>query len=283
MPEKLEYEVEGGDPAIMIRPIDIWNAATFDDALARILADAADLIGNYFDRSELQRQEREIWDLRGPPPSNDFAGDFLALKDALAVSIKDRTIRGWHYARLTDEEVAAIVSFGIQASSLEIIRARVDAQVAAGRLTPDEAAALLAGSPYQGEQHDVRTGRFWLTSNPQPIDDAGVVPLLARWGGEAISFGLRDEALRSRLEEIGRPRVIEVAVPVASTDRAYSVACVIISTFARTLGRRGDLSSIDLCVIRDLGAEAILAVHSEGDEALNEIGRGYPPGIDHPV
>lgn len=264
----------------MTTPIDLWDTETFDDALAQRLTEAADLISNYFDASERQRREREAWDLRGPFPSNDFAGGYLALADELAVCIADRTVRAWHYTRLTEEEVDGMLSFGVQTSTLETTRARLAVQVAAGRMTAETADALMAASPFQGEQHNVRTGRFWMTSSPQTVDDLGVEPLLANWGGEAVSFGLADEALQIELARIGRPRILEIAVPLAATDQTYSASRVIVSTFARTLGRKGEISAIDLCATRALRPEAILAVHSEGETTFEQIGRSYPPRFD---
>jgi hypothetical protein len=175
-----------------------------------------------------------------------------------------------------DDEADAIIVRGAVPSTLETIKARLDRQVGAGLFTSEMADALFTASPFHGSQHDARAGKFWLTSLPRTIDDGGVELLLSSWGGEAVYFWQDDEMLQAQLATLGRPRVIEAAVPLALTNHRYDASCALVASFARTLGCQTDTPSFDLYVTQPLGPEAILAVHSEGDMIFDQIGRGYP-------
>ncbi|TAU45470.1 hypothetical protein ELI43_26445 (plasmid) [Rhizobium leguminosarum] len=71
-----------------------------------------------------------------------------------------------------------------------------------------------------------------------PIDDSGVERLLAIWGGEVASWTLEDNGAELGLPAIGLPRIMEIAMPIA-TAMDGSVA----STIA---GRLVDLRMADL-------------------------------------
>jgi hypothetical protein len=104
--------------------------------------------------------------------------------------MEQRSIRGWHYTRLTDDETALLESDGVHTSTLADIRRRLDLQVSARRLSAETAAALYAASPFH-EQHDSRAGKFWMASHPVPADDGGVELLLGHWAVKASISGLK--------------------------------------------------------------------------------------------
>ena len=55
-----------------------------------------------------------------------------------------------------------------------------------------------------------------MTSDPVAPDDSGVKLLLGSWGGEATYFWLKDKRLQNLVAGIGRPRVLEIAVPTSA-------------------------------------------------------------------
>ncbi|MBA8832989.1 MULTISPECIES: hypothetical protein [Rhizobium] len=134
----------------------------------------------------------------------------------------------WHYTRLTDDEAKLLQSDGIHTSNLAAIRKRLDAQVTAGVISAKVADALHGASPFH-HQMEARSGKFWMTSHPFPADHHGVELLLAHWGGEGVYFWLEDGQLIELVKGIGRPRVIEVAVPLQVTTSAYSGAKAVIA------------------------------------------------------
>ena len=118
---------------------------------------------------------------------------------------------------------------------------------------------------------------------PVPPDDSGVELLLGHWGGEVAYFWLRDQRLIDRVGQLGRARVIEVAVPVAATRHSYSAGDAVVATFARKLGCKPDRKSFDLYVKQALGPEAILAVRTEGEAEFMTLASTYPPGSADPT
>lgn len=262
--------------------IDVWDAETFDQALIRRLAAAANLIVDYYGRETAIFLEHELG--RGPGrsilrPENAHAAAFMAFRDGLTGDLAERRIRAWHYTRLTDAEVAALRTEGPHLSTLERFRQRVDALTAAGALTPAAAEAVWTASPFHSDQHDARTGKFWMVSHPTAVTDGGVRPLMSHWGGEVANMWLDDGDLLSTLAAIGQARVIELAVPMAQTRHAFGAAEAVVATFGREHGAIPEKHAFDLYATSALPADAILAVHTDGEARFADIARGYPSGF----
>jgi hypothetical protein len=152
----------------------------------------------------------------------------------------------------------------------------LDALVAAGELASDIAEALYAASPFHSNQRKAREGKFWMTSHPTAIDDLGVEPLLAHWGGEAASMWTHDPALRAPLALVGTPSVVELAVPMGLTRDSYWAGVAVVATFGRSLGCIPDKHAFSLYTIAPLPHDAIIEVHREGEASFATMGRGYP-------
>jgi hypothetical protein len=258
--------------------IDVWNVETFDQYLLAELRANAELIRNYIVTERNNFLEREASDRRGPYPTNPYAASYLRFLEDVGRDMEARTIRAWHYTRLTDAETDTLRNTGIYASTLETIRRRLDAQVAAGVFSAEIADALFAQSPFHhDEQSGPRSNKFWMTSHPVGIEHSGVTLLLGNWGGEAVYFWLKDAMLEELVAGIGKPRVIEMAVPLDATRHAYSASRAIVATFGRTLGCvPDDTGGFDLYATRSLGPQAVLAIHTEGEAVFAEIAKGYP-------
>jgi len=260
--------------------IDVWNVETFDDELLAELSTHATLVRGYITTVRKNFLEEEASDRRLPYPVNPYAGDFRGfVENEIMELMRARTVRAWHYSRLTDDEVERVRSSGVYPSTLQRIRDRLDAQVAAGVLSSEIAEALFAGSPFHGDRYASRSDKFWLTSNPIPIDDSGVAPLLENWGGESVYFSIKDASLQALVASIGRPRVLEVAIPMDSTQHIYPAAEAVVATFGRTLGCEPSWGAIDLYSNRALGPEAVITVHTDGEPNFIILARGYPVGF----
>lgn len=256
--------------------IDVWDLATFDDELRGDLDAHPELIRDYYLTSRRLWLEREASDHLMPYPENPHAGEFQWVTEHIMRLMEERTIRAWHYSRMTDAEVDALRAGGIYPSTLDNIRARFAAQVAAGAFTQEVADRLFADSPYQSEQLGSRSNKFWMVSHPADIEDGGVELLLESWGGESAYFWQRDPALQALLKTIGTPRVLEIAVPLAHSRHSYSAAEAVVATYGRMLGATSDKKAFDLYTHQPLGPRALLAVHSEGDQTFAAIARGFP-------
>lgn len=258
--------------------IDVWNVETFDADLRDDLDAHAELIRDYFLTSEQQWLEREASDHTMPYQQNPHAGEFIWVTEHIMRLMEERTVRTWHYTRMTDEEVAVLRRNGIYLSTLGTIRERFDAQVAAGAFDRDIADRLFAESPFQSEQLDSRSNKFWMVSHPARVEDSSVELLLESWGGEAAYFWQRDPDCQALLRRIGRPRVLEIAMPLVHSNHGYSAAEAVVATYGRTLGCWPDRKAFDLYTHQPLGPEHVLAVHSEGDGTFSALARGYPAG-----
>jgi hypothetical protein len=188
-----------------------------------------------------------------------------------------RTIRAWHYTRLTDAEIDNIHANGIHLSTLGTLRQRHADAVAAGFLTKDEAEALFAKRPLHQAQ-EVRSNRFFMTSHPVTVGDACVRALVGNWGGESTYHWLGDDcALKSLVAVIGVPRVLEIVVPLSLTRHASRAADAVIATFGCMLGcNHPDFDGFDLYAARALRPDAVIAIHTQGEPNFAALGQGYP-------
>ncbi|WP_143021692.1 hypothetical protein [Nitrosospira sp. Nsp18] len=128
-----------------------------------------------------------------------------------------RSIRAWHYARMTDAEVELLRENGIYLSTLDSIRARLTTQVAASAFAQDIADWLFTDSPFRSEQLGARSNKFWMISHPTCTEDSGVELLLESRSGEAAYFWQQDPDLQALLMCIGRPRILELTMPLVHT------------------------------------------------------------------
>ena len=261
----------------MARVIDVWDVETFDEELMTALHESAELVLNYLDTDRELSFRRETAEFESPNRSNPYAAGYHELLEDLSRKMDARTIRGWHYTRLTDPEVEKLRTTGIYLSTLETTRQRLNSQVACGQVSVEIAEALLKASPLQNrEQRDARSHRFWMTSHPVGIDDDDVNLLLGNWGGEAIYSWLEDPSLQQIVSTIGKPRVLEVAVPLKATSKAFYASKAVVAAFADVLGCIPNFRDFDICCVSELGPEVILAVHSEGEVTYSRIANGHP-------
>lgn len=264
------------------RPIDVWDAGSFDPALTACLAQHADLMAAYYARSNQIFLDHDLGRARTlVRPENEHAGDFGALRETVGALMDARTIRAWHYTRLTDREVEDLSGVGIHLSTPDSLRRRFEAIVAEGQLTAAETDLLWRHNMFN-HQHASRAGKFWAVSHPQRVDDPGVEPLMAHWGGEAASMWMKDAAVLARLAGVGQPRVVGVAMPLAQCEDFGGAARAVIATFARTRGAITEPSGFDLYAKTDLPASAVLEVQTAGEDSFAAMANGYPPPfVDH--
>jgi hypothetical protein len=259
--------------------VDVWDVATFDQELISNLRTETQLVRDYLTTDRRLFEEREASDHRMAHRTNPYGRDYMAFVEQIGRDILQvRTIRAWHYTRLVDAEVNIIRETGVYPSTLKTLRRRLNAQVTAKAFSAADANTLYKASPFH-EQENIRSGRFWMTSDPTAPDDGGVRLLLGNWGGEATYFWLEDERLKKLVAVIGRARILEIAIPVSKTREWYSAGKAVVAAYARTLGCRPDRGAFDLYSTTSLEPAAVLAIHSEGDANFASMARGYPAGF----
>lgn len=264
---------------MLTTPIDVWNLATFDGELLALLQTHGPALREYELTSQKNYEDQQAADRWVPLNENPFAADRMhILEQIIMPAMKSRTIRAWHYTRLTDAEAALLRANGFHISDVAGISRRLNAQVAAGALDADVASVIYSESPFH-TQADARSGKFWMVSHPVLPTDGGVELLLQHWGGEGVYFCLKDPAHIELVQGIGLPRIIEVAVPLSATTSDYSAAKAVVATYVTSLGAKPDWPAFDLYATRALGADAVLDLHTEGEPNFTAMARGYPPGF----
>jgi hypothetical protein len=266
---------------VVSKPIDVWDVGTFDSALIALLEAEADLVRNYLETDHQIFLSHDLG--HGPSrsilrPENPYASGFHDLREAVGREMEQRTIRAFHYTRLTDGEVATLDHDGIRLSTPETLQGRLNDVVASGGLNRADADKIYTESPFHSNQREARSGKFWMTSHPIAVQDGGVVPLMEHWGGEVASMWIRDRALATALASLGKPRIIEVAVPIRATNHSYRAGEAVIATFGRSRGSIPQKLDFDLYTKQPLPPNAVLAVHTEGDAPFVDMGRDYPAG-----
>ena len=257
--------------------IDIWNVKSYDAELLAELNLGVDLVCRYVEQDKMNGRLRRLESYRGPPPCNPHARAFHGFKEFIIMPMMSaRKIRGWHYTRLTDAEAGLLRREGIYPSTLASTKRRLNALVVAGSLSAKQAEALYSESPLHHPKQTVRSNKFWMSPSPLPVNYGGIVPLLECWGGESVYFWQHDKALRETIARIGKSRVVEVSVPLSSTEHAYSAARSVLAHYGRSIGCEPDGENFDFYATQPLGPEAVLAIHTEGDPAFEILALGYP-------
>ena len=263
----------------MTTPIDLWDPASFDLELRATLTAHTDLLRAFWSEDALIEAEYETSSRPLPRRSNPHWHALDALQADLDARLRTRIARVWHYTRLTDAEVDGFRVHGPGLSTADTFRARLTAQVRAGLLTQDQAAAIWAASALLGEQRDAREGQFCMTAVPFPPTYDGVEELLRYWGGEAAAFHLKDETLRAHLQTIGKPRILEIALPLAAVRPSTQLAKAVLSAHAHNEAIDAGSFMVDLFAIQPLSPASLIAVHTEGEASYAALGSTYPTHI----
>ena len=120
-----------------------------------------------------------------------------------------------------------------------------------------------------------------MASHLIPIDDGGVEPLMAHWGGEVASMWIDDQAILSTLSSVGKRAVVEVAVPLSLTNHSFSAGKAAVASFDRSLARIPSDDAFDLYATQPLPASPVLGVHCDGQPTFFKMAKGYPQSFAH--
>lgn len=133
--------------------------------------------------------------------------------------LQQYAITGWHCTRLTEAEIAVIISGGMQLPDATMLRQRIDALLNAGLLTADVAGRLKANNQAH-EQY--RAGMVWFCFFPPRLaGESGIARFFRFWGGEALyNSHERDLETGEVISRIGVPCLVEADVPIASLSPA---------------------------------------------------------------
>jgi hypothetical protein len=155
----------------------------------------------------------------------------------VGVALKSYSIQGWHCTRLTDAEVAAILSDGAHLPNREILNQRIDTLVAAGLLSPDVAERLRARNH---ADHGSRAGKLWFCFyTPKLAGEHGIRRFFRHWGGEALYNCHETDCVTSpALRAIGTPRIVVAEIPVALLSSTFGLATHVTRRFLTERGHQ---------------------------------------------
>jgi hypothetical protein len=189
---------------------------------------------------------------------------------ALRASLQGQQLRAYHATRLLPHEVDGIRSDGLRVFSRQLVDNRIDAAHAHGHLTGVEADELRAAHMFAvGEDTDRgnRSG-LWVTLRMASLGLGGW-PLMSHWGGEGINFSSGATHLGPLLRRLGRPTIVVVAVPVASSWRQQGCYPSLDRLFLGSW--RGLAGGSDLHVAHPIPGTNILEIWQSGDSAYGAI------------
>jgi hypothetical protein len=259
--------------------IDLWDLNTLPPATTSLLARGEQLIRNHVNKDHTIGVARANAGLKGNIPSNEFGDDMSDLKREIETSVKLESLRTFHYTRMTDAEVAVIVRNGITMTSLSMFRRKLDDVVASGHITRAAVDDVYAKSPIVTGRHGERGNKFWSCAIPYPITDDRIETFLRCWGGEISRWELPDEGKAAGLMAIGRPRVIEVVLPIERACGGFAasrIADQIVEAFKHGLGLTSYFRGADIYVEHALPPQSVIKVHSQGDATFSGMGLTYP-------
>jgi hypothetical protein len=181
--------------------IDLDHTQTWPRDLIAYLETHYDLIANW------ERQTSLV-------SAQDYDRTICGLCDVL----KNYALTGWHCTRLTEAEIAAINTHGMQLPNVEMLRRRIDDLKNNGLITAQIAERLR--SKNQAHEQN-RQGKIWFCFFPPYIaGESGIESLLRHWGGEALyNSHDRDPETGPVLRTIGIPCLVEADVPIASLGK----------------------------------------------------------------
>jgi len=188
--------------------IDLWDYDTYDVEIREYLERHEDVIVLHRERdaeiSKIEPPKDALERNHFKWPKNEHYSDYLNVRDGLTPILERKSIRAFHYSRLTDMEIDHMREEGMVPTSIEFLKQRVDRQIQAGNLTLQQGKVLLECSPLVIDDCGVREG-FWMASSPFHPEDHAVNLLVGSWGGESAYWGQNKSCSKSyaKLERSG--------------------------------------------------------------------------------
>ncbi len=124
--------------------IDLWDTCTYDEEMLDSLESHKEIIDGYFDlarKKDAMVAKLPTWE---PIQPNRFTGDYMAAVEGLGQIKSTKTLRAFHYTRMTEGELEILQAQGIVPTSM---KQRVNRQVAAGRLTEEQGHRIVTPAP----------------------------------------------------------------------------------------------------------------------------------------
>jgi hypothetical protein len=265
--------------------VDVWDIETYGEEIREYLDRHKQIVIRYLNREiELDKivppsDPRER--IRFKMPINEHHEEYQSALDGLGPIMATKTFRAFHYSRMTDDEAGAFMADGINLTSKDFLRKRVDRQVDAGTMSSVQGDLIVSKTALARPREFGERNGFWTTATPIHPDDGAVNMLVGYWGGESAYWAFLGEngEMIDLLKSTGRGRILEIAVPLSVVtfgDTGAGTVTNVFDEFAISLGYSRYPRNLDLQLVQPLPAAAILRIHTEGDADYQRFGAGYP-------
>lgn len=228
--------------------IDIYNINKWPDNVLKFLNSADEL---FYKRSSStsKRYEDQI------VLAQAFDDIIYEFKNVLAPYY----LIGYHCTRLTENEIATIISEGMSLPNTTMLKNRIDTLMLEGVLQKEIAEQLLL---YNEADEKYRKNMLWFCLFPPHIaGQLGIERLFKSWGGEALYNSHESNPVTgSVLNKIGVPCVIEAYLPISALGNYFEL----------TLANHY-MASKDMCELNAKYHDGFIRVNLPSDHILNII------------
>lgn len=267
--------------------INLDDESTWPEKLMLMLDEHALLLEKYEaeeQRIELLCEQDRV--LRSRPPENPYRHPRERFLRAVEEFLRDTSLFGYHCTRLHEEEIANILKVGLIPLNAEFVDKRISKLQEMGELSTTIATKLRNYNfAKQKTSPADRLGMIWiiLTSSFLRSEDAcGVSEFFRSWGGEAIYAAHEGNSdISSKLQDIGTPCIVEVALAVDSIQINGSIGEILLYGFLhRRNVRTTDDPVVHGYVRTAIEAEQIMRIIKRSDkdfERLTACSQWYLP------
>lgn len=137
-------------------------------------------------------------------------------------------VLGFHATRLAVTDECDISARGLQPLTVDLLARRLREVAASSGFSPNDVSCLIELARGRITSPEV-SNRVCLSGSRSDIGEPHYCAWIRQtWGGEALSWELRDMEdkwsvnVRSRLQDIGRPAIVHVALPVDTSRYLFS-------------------------------------------------------------
>lgn len=222
----------------MDKVIDLSNQETWPkEIVAELDVGFAILAAYEEDKRRVEKLcEKDIFARVDPPELRHFRERDLFVK-RIDSCLNDWRLLGFHCTRFHESEIEIVKEQGLKPLSEELAYGRVRRLHEIGVIQTQVALRLLSENAVNNNHGD-RLGRLCFIFSRSTLRHEGdVFRLLSNWGGEALYWAHEnDPEIAQVLKSIGRPCIVQVAVPIAMLNTYSSVGEKVISVFLHTHG-----------------------------------------------
>ncbi|NEU12479.1 hypothetical protein G3T14_10065 [Methylobacterium sp. BTF04] len=248
------------------------DEATWPESLLRCLDGDLPLLREYeHGRAAWDRRcEEDVMARVGRDPNPHAKGRATVLAACHDIVLGCRIV-GYHCTRLTDGEAVAIERDGLRILTPELFEGRLERALQKGLIGRDVADIILAKNDGRARS---RAGMVWFVFRARDLaDEGGVIRLFSSWGGEALYGPYEDHGtVGPALARIGRPCIVEAAVPAAGIETHCDVGERIMRVYLERRGiRTGHGDGMQGYVREDVPGDAILRVIRRDDPDFERL------------